>query len=142
MVTIAGVAEAALYVTDMARAKQFYTIVLGLPVSADFGHAVFLQTGPASTLILFNVAGIQARDSVIPDHGAVGEGHVALTIADDQLDGWRARLIEAGVTLEHEQTWSSGARSLYFRDPDRNSLELIQASHYAHVWQRLQAAAE
>jgi catechol 2,3-dioxygenase-like lactoylglutathione lyase family enzyme len=31
----------------------------------------------------------------------------------------------AGVPIEQEHQWPGGARSLYFRDPSGNSLELI-----------------
>jgi catechol 2,3-dioxygenase-like lactoylglutathione lyase family enzyme len=128
--TILGVAEAALYVSDLDRAAQFYTEVLGLPLTATFGEARFLQTGPDSTLILFDAAGIQRRQSVIPSHGAVGQGHVALAVPVGEIDAWRERLKAHSVAIEHEQTWSLGSRSIYFRDPDANSLELISADHY------------
>lgn len=137
MTDITGVAEAVLYVDDLERATRFYADVLGLPVTAAFNDARFLQTGPASTVILFNAEGIRTRQSVIPRHGAVGEGHLALAIPGDQFEAWRARLLAHGVAIEHEQTWSQGTRSLYFRDPDHNSLELIENHHYPLIWERL-----
>ena len=132
MTTILGVAEAVLYVHDLQRSVEFYTTVLGLPLTAEFAEACFLQTGRDSTLILFNVEGIKKRESVIPGHGAIGEGHVAL--APDDLGAWRRRLERHGVDIEHEQSWSLGSRSIYFRDPDNNSLELITADHYPANW--------
>ncbi len=51
---------------------------------------------------------------------------MALAIAPDDMTEWRARLQAHGVEIEHEQTWSQGSHSLYFRDPDDNSLELIE----------------
>lgn len=139
MTTILGVAEAVLYVSDLARARQFYVDVLGLAVSADFGDACFLQTGQHSTIILFDLAALEKRVSVIPAHGAHGRGHIALAIPSAELNAWRERLNAHGVPIEHEQTWSQGTHSIYFRDPDDNSLELIEASHYPLVWQRLNA---
>jgi catechol 2,3-dioxygenase-like lactoylglutathione lyase family enzyme len=139
MMTIVGVAEAALYVSDLDRATASYTQQLGLPLTAAFGDARFLQTGRSSTPILFNSDGIRRRKSPIPNHGSVGEGHVALAVAADDLDDWRERLGRLGVAIEHEQTWSSGTRSLYFRDPDNSSLELISDDHYPTIWQSLMA---
>lgn len=136
MTTILGVAEAVLYVSDLARATDFYTDVLGLPLTAAFDEARFLQTGPDSTLILFDAGGIRRRHSVIPSHGATGEGHVALAVPPDEIDDWRERLKRHGVIIEHEQTWSLGTRSIYFRDPDNNSLELIGGDHYPLSWKR------
>lgn len=141
MTTILGVAEAALYVSDLGRATHFYMTVLGLPLTAAFEEARFLQTGRDSMLILFNAEGIRRRQSLIPSHGATGEGHVALAVPVEEIDAWRDRLEENGVAIEHEQTWSLGSRSIYFRDPDNNSLELISADHYPRNW-RLHGAQE
>lgn len=133
MTTILGIAEAALYVEDMELARSFYTRVLGLPVTADFGESCFLQTGPQSSLILFDIKQLEIRESRIPDHGAYGEGHVALSVAADEMDAWRQRLAEHDVMIEHEQTWPQGTHSIYFRDPDDNSIELIDSSHYQRI---------
>ena len=137
MTTITGVAEAVLYVSDLDRATAFYTEVLGLALTAGFNEARFLQAGPDSTVILFNAEGIKHRTSVIPSHGAVGDGHLALTVPADEMDAWRQRLGEHGVAIEHEQEWSQGTHSIYFRDPDNNSLELIDARHYRMIWESL-----
>jgi len=139
MMEIVGVAEAALYVSDLDRSTVFYGQVLGLPLTASFSEARFFQTGKDSTLILFNAEGIQKRKSLIPSHGATGEGHVALAIPANAMASWRERLIAHGVDIEHDQEWSLGTHSIYFRDPDGNSLELIDASHYRRVWQQIQS---
>ena len=139
---ILGVAEAVLYVSDVPRAAKFYTEVLGLPVSSQFEDAVFLQTGQNSTLILFDAEKIKTRQSVIPAHGAQGQGHVCLAVPPEQLDGWRARLLAHQVAIEHEQDWSLGTHSIYFRDPDGNSLELMDGRHYRRVWRKLQEKDE
>lgn len=142
MTTILGVAEAVLYVSDLDKAADFYTNVLGLPLTASFNEARFLQTGRKSTLILFNVEGIRNRKSVIPSHGATGEGHIALAVPAGEMDGWRERLMAHGVTIEHEQDWPQRTHSIYFRDPDGNSLELIDSSHYERIWDRLQLSTD
>lgn len=142
MTTIVGVAEAVLYVTDLDRATRFYRDVLGLPLTASFGEARFLQTGSNSTLILFNVDGIERRESQIPRHGARGEGHVALAIPPGDMDSWRERLQRHGIAIEHEQNWPQGTHSIYFRDPDNNSLELIDETHYPKVWARIKGQQE
>lgn len=138
MTKILGVAEAVLYVEDLVQARQFYTEVLSLPVTADFGDACFLQTGSDSTLILFEIDKLERRESVIPAHGARGRGHVALAIPPEEMDAWRQRLLARGIEIEHEQDWPSGTHSLYFRDPDENSLELIDGSHYRRIWENLE----
>ena len=139
---ILGVAEAVLYVSDIARAQTFYTEVLGLPLSSQFEDAIFLQTGQNSTLILFDVDKLETRQSVIPAHGTRGRGHVCLAIPPEQMDGWRAQLLAHEVEIEHEQDWSLGTHSIYFRDPDGNSLELMDGRHYRRVWRKLQEKSE
>ena len=119
-----------MYVGDLDVGAAFYTDVLGLPLVLSTTEARFLRASPGSVLILFDVAGLATRESVIPAHGASGPGHVALPIDDDSLAEWRARLARHGVAIEHEQTWPTGARSLYCRDPDGNSVELMEQRHY------------
>ncbi len=137
MTQILGIAEAVLYVADLDRATQFYEVVLGLPVTARFNDACFLQTGRNSTIILFDLEKLKSRESVIPGHGAYGQGHVALAVPTNEIDAWRDRLIAHGVEIEHEQDWSQGTHSIYFRDIDGNSLELIDGRHYPRVWEKL-----
>jgi catechol 2,3-dioxygenase-like lactoylglutathione lyase family enzyme len=137
MTQITGIAEAVLYVQNLDRATQFYVETLGLPLTASFDEARFLQAGRDSTLILFNVEGIQKRQSVIPAHGARGPGHVALAVPAGEMAAWRARLQAHGVAIEHEQDWAQGTHSIYFRDPDGNSVELIDNHHYSSIWTSL-----
>jgi catechol 2,3-dioxygenase-like lactoylglutathione lyase family enzyme len=54
----------------------------------------------------------------IPLHGAFGPGHVAFSASDTELADWH------GVAIERTIDWPGGGRSLYFRDPAGNSLEL------------------
>ena len=57
-------------------------------------------------------------------HGTHGPGHACFAVAEDDLDGWKARLRAADVAIEQEMVWPRGGRSFYFRDPAGNSLEL------------------
>lgn len=136
MTKILRIAEAVLYVSDLERAKRFYQDALDLPLTAQFADACFLQTGQDSTLILFDREALKTRRSVIPAHGADGRGHVAIAVPPAELDAWRRKLINLGVEIEHEQTWPLGTRSIYFRDPDDNSVELIDGTHYEKIWRR------
>lgn len=137
MTQINGLAEAALYVEDLAKAAAFYADVLGLPRTAVFEDAVFLQTGSQATLILFDINRLEKRVSVIPGHGARGQGHIALAVPGHEMDAWRERLQAHDVAIEHEQDWPLGTHSIYFRDPDNNSVELIEETHYPMIWQSL-----
>jgi catechol 2,3-dioxygenase-like lactoylglutathione lyase family enzyme len=60
----------------------------------------------------------------VPAHGAHGAGHVCFAISDEAFAEWRQRLLASGTDIEAELTWPRGGRSLYFRDPAGNSVEL------------------
>ena len=49
---------------------------------------------------------------------------MAFRVNDAELAGWRDRLQAANVAIETEIRWPAGGRSLYFRDPAGNSIEL------------------
>lgn len=124
MPEIRDVVEAALYVDDLDRAEAFYRDVLELPlVGKKPGRHVFFQAGEG-LLLLFRPE-VSGAGGAVPAHGARGPGHVALGIDVDELDAWRQRLAEHGVEIEQEVDWPPGGRSLYVRDPDGNSVELI-----------------
>jgi catechol 2,3-dioxygenase-like lactoylglutathione lyase family enzyme len=122
---ITAIIETAIYVDDLAAAEHFYRTVLDLPVlGEEAGRHVFFRAGQASVLLAF-FAETTLRGDHLPAHGARGPGHFALGIAAESLDAWRDRLQRHGVAVEKEVTWPRGGRSLYFRDPAGNSVELI-----------------
>jgi len=120
---ISSVLETCLYGDDLDAMEAFYTEVLGLErYSRVEGRHVFLRCGEQMFLIFRPTA---TRDSdLVPPHGATGPGHVAFAVAECELDAWRDRLVANGVVLEQEKEWPGGTRSLYFRDPAGNSVEL------------------
>ncbi len=125
MPQIVAVVETSLYANDLQRAEAFYRDVLGLThVSSEAGRHVFFRAGPASMLLIFHAAATLAGDK-LPAHGSSGPGHVALGIAAEDLSAWRDRLAEHDVAVEQEVQWPRGGRSLYFRDPAGNLLELL-----------------
>jgi len=124
MPEIHDVVEAALYVDDLERAGAFYRDVLGLPqVMKKEGRHVFFRVGEG-LLLVFDPETSQTGGAV-PAHGAEGAGHVALGINWADLDAWRERLRDYRIDIEQEVDWPPGGKSLYFRDPDGNSVELI-----------------
>jgi catechol 2,3-dioxygenase-like lactoylglutathione lyase family enzyme len=123
-----SVLESSLYVSDLKRSIAFYRDVLGLQLAQEFEEnrgAAFL-VGPA-ILLLFR-ADVTRQKGVLPTHGASGPGHVAFRVKPNELSAWRKQLQECGVEIEREVSFNGQPPSIYFRDPDGNSLELAVAS--------------
>ena len=124
MSPIEAIVKTAIYVDDLDAAETFYRNVLGLEVvGKEPGRHVFLRVGDGM-LLLFNPAATLVGE-MLPPHGARGPGHFALGVRSGGLDEWRQRLEGHGVAIEKEVTWPRGGRSIYFRDPAGNSVELI-----------------
>lgn len=123
--------ESALYADDLDAAEAFYTSVLGLEVATRVpGRHVFFRLGRAM-LLIFNADAAARGPSEgtpypVPAHGARGPGHLCFSARSDEIDLWETRLRDAGVEIEADFRWKSGARSLYFRDPAGNSLEFAE----------------
>jgi catechol 2,3-dioxygenase-like lactoylglutathione lyase family enzyme len=121
---VTDILETCLYVDDLVQAERFYTQVLGLTVVVPpDGRHVFLRCGQRM-LLLFNPLVSRQPNEEIPGHGAFGPGHVAFGVRQDDLPGWTAQLEQAGVAIERTIDWPGGGRSVYFRDPANNCLEL------------------
>lgn len=114
--------EIALYAADLQAAEQFYVDVIGLEVVSRFDDAIALACGPR-VILVFDPARSRAPGRSVPPHGADGRGHIAFSATGGELPDWRRRLAENGVEIEAEVAWRSG-RSLYFRDPAGNLVEL------------------
>jgi len=130
-VTPSIILESALYVDDLDAAAAFYGGVLGLEVitRAD-GRHVFFRCGHG-VLLLFNAEATKippAPDArlPVPPHGARGPGHLCFAATAGEIDRWRAELQSQGVAIEADFEWPNGGRSIYFRDPSGNSLELAE----------------
>lgn len=111
-----------LFTRDRARARAFYTEVLGLPHTASDDHAE-----------CFDLAGTPLRIVPIADHVASPHTVLGWEVAD--IDATVAELVARGVTFERYEgfgqdaagIWSSpdgGTRIAWFLDPDGNNLSV------------------
>src|SRR5262249_7266532 len=90
----------------------------------ELGRHVFFQVGDYSVLLAF-LPETTLRGDKLPSHGAAGPGHFALGIERQSLDAWRLHLETNSVPIEKEVDWPIGGKSLYFRDPAGNLVELV-----------------
>ncbi len=133
MAGITHVLETILYCTDLREAHRFYADVLGLRAVSDMSElGMGFRLSPTSVLLLFQPDESSKPGREVPSHGVRGPGHVGFAIEGGTLDAWRTRLQGAGVAIEQEVAWKSGARSVYVRDPSGNSVELIDGD----LWPR------
>jgi catechol 2,3-dioxygenase-like lactoylglutathione lyase family enzyme len=117
------ITETAIYVDDLDAAESFYRDVLGLEViGKQPNRSVFFRVGDG-VLLAFNPEET-IKGGMLPSHGTHGPGHFALGIRAESVGSWKARLESHGVAIELEFEWPRGGRSLYFRDPSNNSVEL------------------
>ncbi|TYR29606.1 glyoxalase/bleomycin resistance/extradiol dioxygenase family protein [Mesorhizobium microcysteis] len=127
--TPSGILESALYVDDLDKAERFYGEVMGLERIAKVeGRHVFFRCGEG-VLLLFDADKTvkpPAADArlPVPPHGTKGDGHLCFRGTEDEIERWKAHLEANGVTIEADFEWPQGGRSIYFRDPAGNSLEI------------------
>jgi catechol 2,3-dioxygenase-like lactoylglutathione lyase family enzyme len=126
MATIEGVLESVLYADDLDAAHAFYSQALGLAsITAGGLLSRAYRIAPNSVLLVFDPNESGASGRALPPHGARGPGHLAMRIPEGEVEAWRARLTEHGLSIEHEEEWDTGHHSVYVRDPAGNSIELV-----------------
>jgi len=125
---LGGVLETSLYVADLERARAFYQHVFGLEAFFRDSRMCALGVVPGQVLLLFahGTTGSPAPvpGGFIPPHGAIGAAHLCFAIPAGELTAWEAHLARHGLDIESRIAWQRGSTSLYFRDPDGNSLEV------------------
>ena len=122
--SVDNVLETCLYVDDLLRAEAFYGEVLGLKLeSRQEGRHVFFHCG-RQMLLLFNPLGLPRTQRAV----SAARGFWTWTRGIWCSRGGAARMDGAaeqrGVPIEKTIDWPGGGRSVYFRDPAGNSIEL------------------
>jgi catechol 2,3-dioxygenase-like lactoylglutathione lyase family enzyme len=113
----AGLRHLALNVRDLAAMKRFYVDVLGF--------AVEWEPDPENVYLSSGIDNLALHAGAHAGGGALD--HLGLIVrAADDVDTWGAFLESRGVLLKaRPKTHRDGARSLYFQDPDGNSVQII-----------------
>jgi catechol-2,3-dioxygenase len=125
MIALAGLGHVLLRVTDLARAKAFYAEVLGFHVleeDPEHGGTFMALPGQSHAIDLFPVNDPAAAARQIP--GVRGLGHIAFRVdTESALHDAHAHLRAHGVTITRAIDHVS-QQSIYFEDPDGNTLEI------------------
>ena len=125
MIRLDGIGHVLLRVIDVEAARRFYTAILGLQVveeDPEHGGIFMALEGTGHTVDLFPVKDPEAVRRQTP--GERGVAHVAFKVSSDAaLEDAYYTLQEHGVeitrTIDHVSQ-----KSIYFRDPDGNLLEI------------------
>lgn len=125
--------ETVLYARDLDSAEHFYREVIGLEVLSRSELVVAFRLA-SGVLLVFDPRQSGLPNREVPSHGTAGSGHVAFALPPEEFAAWKDRLRDAGVAIEAEIEWSQGARSLYFRDPAGNSVELAPPTLWGGGW--------
>jgi catechol 2,3-dioxygenase-like lactoylglutathione lyase family enzyme len=124
LMRVREVLETCLCVADLAAAEAFYRDLLGLELfDRQEGRHLFFRCGQ-QMFLLFDPGASNQSDGKIPPHGTSGPGHVCFAAREDELPAWQAQLAAAGIDIEAVVDWPGGGRSIYFRDPAGNCLEI------------------
>ncbi|HKW12374.1 MAG TPA: VOC family protein [Gemmatimonadaceae bacterium] len=129
------IVETAVYVDDIMRARAFYVDVLGCEPLLESQRLLALSVSAASVLLLFQRGAttepFPTSGGIVPPHGASGVQHFAFAIRANSIDDWLTRLAEHDVAIESRVHWPRGGESIYVRDPDGHSVELITPGLWA-----------
>ena len=123
------IVETCIYSPDLKIMKDFYVNRLGLDlISEEERRHVFLKAGK-SMLLVFNPENTSlAANSTFPTHGACTSPssiHFALEIEQADYEAAKNLLAQNKIAIEKEMSWGSGGKSVYFRDPAGNLVEIV-----------------
>jgi catechol 2,3-dioxygenase-like lactoylglutathione lyase family enzyme len=99
---------------DLARAKRFYTEVLGLAIESEGESDMELRLGQV-TLDVFDPSSIGQQFAPNP-------AGIAIRVAD--VDAARGELEAKGVAFDGETIETGVCKQAWFKDPDGNALML------------------
>jgi len=129
MLRVRRILETALDCDDLPRTAAFYARLLDVAPMLDSERLVAIDAGEGTVLLLFqrglSSQGVETAGGLVPPHDAGGPGHLAFAIDTAALPEWEARLGELGIEIESRVVWERGGVSLYFRDPDNRSVEVV-----------------
>lgn len=118
-----------MYVDDLERSADFYQTIFQFKTLTFDEKVCALNVAAHQVVLLFRKGSarepVETRGGTIPAHDGSGELHLAFSIPEAELEGWKHWLAENSIALESEVTWLRGGRSIYFRDPDHHLIELI-----------------
>jgi len=125
---IKKVIETCIYSSDLESMKKFYAGILGLSViQEERDKLIFLRAGN-SMILIFNPTRTLSDNGGLPCHGALtppSSIHFAMEIEEQEYHASKQILVSNNIDIEKEVSWNKDVKSIYFRDPAGNLVELI-----------------
>ena len=115
MIQASGVDHIVLHVSDVGRAKKFYTEVLGMTPYRESDSQVFLHAGEQGVALF-------KKPGEAPLTTANDLNHLALNVAVGTYETLKAELESHGVAVSGRP---GEDHCIYFRDPDGHRLQLV-----------------
>ena len=125
MVKLTELGHILVRVLDLERSKKFYKDVLGFTIleeDPEHGGTFLSLPGQSHCIDLFQTKDLDVAQRQTP--GVRGLGHIAFRVASEAdlkeaSDSLRAHGVEILRTIDHVSQ-----KSIYFEDPDGNTLEI------------------
>lgn len=112
-----------IFARDLPKMRRFYEDVMRFPTHRELGSQwIEYRVGP--NILALTERGVMFNDPA-PPSGALSV-QLALRVSPSDVDGCADELAAAGVMIESpptDQPW--GHRTLFFRDPDGNVVEIF-----------------
>lgn len=129
MIILNGIAHIGIRVLDFARSTKFYRHLDFKVIREDYSERVVVlkhDSGVELNLLDSVTPGLSDRNLLMDEPVRYsGYTHLALRIPNVSQAGLTIRNLGIEIT-EGPVTFGDGSRSIFFRDPDRNVIELSQ----------------
>ena len=121
---VKGLGEVSICVKDLDAMQKFYEEVVGLQVLRRDEGFVFFRVaegygGHSQNLALFEIQSLELNPEQTTLH------HIALNVALEDFESEKTRLEDLGLKVNATVHEWLHVRSMYFSDPEGNSLEFV-----------------
>lgn len=109
-------------VRQMFKMREFYELTMGFPLHRELS-AKWVEYRVGSNILALAQPGARFNDPLLPV-GAMSM-QLAFRVAPSEVDACATTLVERGISIVSPPTDEPfGHRTLFFRDPDGNLLEI------------------
>lgn len=116
--------EVQIFVIDLAKARDFYSRILGLPIRTEDASSIHLDAGVLEIVLM---AGAREKKQK-KGFGTISD--VSLCFDVENIKEWHKRLSTRGVFFFSEINELPSRKYCAFMDPEGNLLELVERTSF------------